>query len=238
MGDPPRISVHTLFFLFFLFFFAYCVASFFQSLLKSIISAAGLRQKQTNLTAELHIELKLWSIYRRGSNQTNKFFTVKNEFQTRLQAEKGQGFDGYLKSQTENHVGETSRDIFISKLVWEVTRTENCSCILIFALILETLAQIASMFHHCSSWVYGSVIFAWKVARDSLRVTLFDRRWIKHQPFMSETWECNKNNFKGIECLRVIFCKIRTSAWHATSSIWLIFGQVIHGSLHIDSLIY
>ena len=66
--------------------------------------------------------------------------------------------------------------VFISKLVCEVTRTENCSCILIFALILETLAQIASMFHHCSSWVYGSVIFAWKVARDSLIVTLFDRR--------------------------------------------------------------
>ena len=25
--------------------------------------------------------------------------------------------------------------------------------------------------------------------------------------------------------LRVIFCKIRTSAWHGTSSIWLIFGM-------------
>ena len=150
---------------------------------------------------------------------------MKNEFQTRLQAEKRQGFDGYLKSQTEKHVGETSRDIFISKLVYEVTRTENCSCILIFALIFETLALIASMFHHCSSCVYGSVVFAWKVARGSLIVTLFDRRWIKHQPFMSETWECNKNSFKGIECLIVIVCKIRTSAWQATSSICLIFGM-------------
>ena len=58
-------------------------------------------------------------------------------------------------------IQETSRDIFISKqFVCEVKCTENCSCILIFAL--------ASMFHYLC--VCGSVIFAREVFRDLLMI--------------------------------------------------------------------
>ena len=32
-------------------------------------------------------------------------------------------------------------------------------------------------------------------------------------------------SIRDASLLRVIFCKIRTSVWHGTSSIWLIFGM-------------
>ena len=43
---------------------------------------------------------------------------------------------------------DISCDIYedINKLVWKVRRTENCTCISIFALILKLLTQTASMF--------------------------------------------------------------------------------------------
>ena len=67
-----------------------------------------------------------------------------------------------FKKPTETHVGETSRDIFISKLVCKVTR-KLCKLLLYpdFRSFLKTLAQIASKFHRCcacSSYVCGSVI--------------------------------------------------------------------------------
>ena len=66
-------------------------------------------------------------------------------------------------------VRETSLDIFISKqFVSNVKRTENCSCILIFALFWKILTQIASMFHYCC--ICSSVIFAREVALDLLLI--------------------------------------------------------------------
>ena len=57
--------------------------------------------------------------------------------------------DEYVAPLTNQSARFYSIMRFISKLVCEVRRTGNCSCILIFAPFLKILAQIASMFHHC-----------------------------------------------------------------------------------------
>ena len=89
-------------------------------------------------------------------------------------------------------VRETSRDIFISKqFVCEVKSTENGSCILIFALFLESIGpncfnvplflrlRLRDIYKRSCSWF----------ARDSPSKQCFT-----DQPFMNETWWCTKNS--------------------------------------------
>ena len=89
-------------------------------------------------------------------------------------------------------VRETSRDIFISKqFVCEVKRTENCSCILIFALFLENIGpncfnvplflhlRLRDIYKRSCSWF----------ARDSP-----SKQYFTDQPFMNGTWWCTKNS--------------------------------------------
>ena len=82
--------------------------------------------------------------------------------------------DKYVAPLTKKNARFYSIMQFISKLVCEVRRTENCSCILIFAAFLKILAQIASMFHHCC--VCSSLLLAWGIGLDSRIVNFFHGR--------------------------------------------------------------
>ena len=97
-------------------------------------------------------------------------------------------------------VRETSCDIFISKqFVCEVKRTENCSCILIFALFLENIGpnclnvplflrlRLRDICKRSCSWF----------ARDSP-----SKHYLTDQPFMSKTWWCTKNSCLETQMLR------------------------------------
>ena len=86
----------------------------------------------------------------------------------------------------------TSRDIFISKqFVCEVKRTENCSCILIFALFLENIGP------NCFNVPLFLRLRLCDICKRSCSWFACDspsKQYFTDQPFMNETWWCTKNS--------------------------------------------
>ena len=156
--------------------------------INSTILAAGFRKKNTNTIVQFTRKLswkllvQRWNFDQNIGGEADRLVyfpqcKVNSKLDFRLKEDKVSRV--IKKPNFQMRVGETSRDIFISKLVCEVIRIAPVSWFSLF--FWKILAQIASMFHYYS--ICNSVIFAREVARYSL-----SKHYFTDQPFMNETW--------------------------------------------------
>ena len=159
------MKVFTLFLLFFFFFFVYCVVLYLKVYWKAYLALfqpLDLEKKNTNTAVRVKIIISLlrvvvvqnWYFDLSAWNLTGKLINLffprwitNSKLDSRR---KRQGFQD--KKQNWNALLRTYGAMDISVAV---RRTENCSCISIFAHILKLLAQIDSMFsakYFCSQY--------------------------------------------------------------------------------------